>query len=87
MDGYTRNEIQFDHIYSYADGYPQDLNNFAPVHASKTDGKLNCHKAKARKKPVDYREELRIIAELDKIEGFKDLRPVGIESVFSVSDW
>ena len=34
LESYTRAEIQFDHIYNYADGYPQDLSNFAPVHAS-----------------------------------------------------
>jgi len=83
--GYSRDEIQFDHIYSYADGYPQDLSNFAPVHASKVVGKLDCHKAKGRKRPVDFREELRISKELEKIEGLKDLRPKAIESVFSIN--
>ena len=34
LSNYDREEIQFDHIYSYADGYPQELSNFAPVHAS-----------------------------------------------------
>jgi hypothetical protein len=86
LEGYSRDEIQFDHIYSYADGYPQDLNNFAPVHASNIDGKLNCHKDKGRKKPVDYREELRIKKELSKIDGLKDLRPTAIESVFSIDE-
>ena len=86
LEGYSRDEIQFDHIYSYADGYPQDLNNFAPVHASKIDGKSNCHKDKGRKKPADYREELRIKQELSKIDGLKDLRPTAIESVFSIDE-
>lgn len=86
LGGYNRDEIQFDHIYSFADGYAQDLSNFAPVHSSKIDGKLNCHKSKGRKKPVDYREELRIKAELDKIEGLKDLRPNAIESVFTINN-
>lgn len=84
LEGYPKEEIQFDHIYSYADGHPQDIGNFAPVHASKVDGRKNCHKAKGRKKPVDYREELRIHGELDKIEGLKDLRPSALESVFHV---
>lgn len=84
LEGYNKDEIQYDHIYSYADGSPQDFSNFAPVHASNTNGKLNCHKAKGRKKPVEYREELRIKKELDKIEGLKDLRPSAIESVFSI---
>ena len=86
LEGYSREEIQFDHIYSYADGFPQDISNFAPVHSSKIEGKQNCHKAKGRKKPVDYREELRILNELDKIDGLKDLRPKAIESVFSISE-
>ena len=85
LAGYSKDEIQFDHIYSYADGYPQDLTNFAPVHASKIDGKLNCHKLKGRKKPVDYREELRILKELEKIQSLKDLRPNAIESIFSIN--
>lgn len=85
FQGYSRDEIQFDHIYSYADGYAQDLTNFAPVHASKTEGKRNCHKDKGRKKPTDYREELRIKSELLKIDGLKDLRPRAVESVFSIS--
>lgn len=86
LDGYSRDEIQFDHIYSYADGFPQDLNNFAPVHSSKIDQKLDCHKCKGRKKPVDYREELRILNELDKIDGLKDLRPKAIESTFLINE-
>lgn len=85
LSGYTREEIQFDHIYSYADGYPQDLENFAPVHAATNNEKLNCHKAKGRKKPVDYREELRIKKELSKIEGLKDLRSNAIESDFEIN--
>ncbi|GAH41806.1 unnamed protein product [marine sediment metagenome] len=58
LEGYSSEEIEFDHIYNYADGYPQDLSNFAPVHASKDPRKLNCHKAKGRKNPYEYREEL-----------------------------
>ncbi|MBY8987762.1 MAG: hypothetical protein KGD61_04860 [Candidatus Lokiarchaeota archaeon] len=34
LDGYSPEEIQFDHIYNYADGYPQSISDFAPVHAS-----------------------------------------------------
>ena len=37
LDGYSPEELQYDHIYNYADGHPQDLSNFAPVHASKND--------------------------------------------------
>jgi hypothetical protein len=29
LANYERSEIQFDHIYNYADGYPQELFNFA----------------------------------------------------------
>ena len=60
FSGYSKDEIEFDHIYSYANHYPQELSNFAPVHASDDPRKLNCHKSKGRKSPYEYREELRI---------------------------
>lgn len=85
LEGYTRAEIQFDHIYNYADGYPQDLSNFAPVHASPDVRKLNCHGAKGRKAPIEYREEVRIRKTLDKVQGLGDLRPSAVQSVFSIS--
>lgn len=86
LEGYDRNEIQFDHIYSYADGYPQDLNNFAPIHASSNPNKTNCHKSKGRKKPVDYREEIRIKDKLSNIEGLKDICKNAIESNYKISE-
>lgn len=60
LDGYEPREIQYDHIYAYADGYSQDLQNFAPVHASKDPAKRNCHKDKGRKSPYQYKEETTI---------------------------
>ena len=69
LEGYERSEIQFDHIYSYADGYSQELANFAPVHASTKENKLNCHSAKGRKSPAEYREELRIKKKLRDVKG------------------
>lgn len=83
LEGYSE-EIEFDHIYNYADGYPQDLSNFAPVHASKDPRKLNCHKAKGRKNPHQYREELRIKSKLEGISGLKDLCPSAIQSAYSI---
>lgn len=85
LEGYSREEIEFDHIYNYADGYPQELSNFAPVHASKDPRKLNCHKAKGRKTPYEYREELRIKSKLEEISGLKDLCRGAVQSVYSVS--
>lgn len=84
LEGYSPEEIEFDHIYNYADGYPQDLSNFAPVHASKDPRKLNCHKAKGRKTPYKYREELRIKSKLEEISGLKDLCPRAVQSVYSI---
>ncbi|MBC8471350.1 MAG: hypothetical protein H8D56_17970 [Planctomycetes bacterium] len=85
LDGYTREEIEFDHIYNYADGHPQELNNFAPVHASPHQNKLNCHAGKGRKKPFDYREELRIKKILKKVHGLADLCQSAIPSIYSIS--
>ena len=85
LEGYSPEEIEFDHIYNYADGYPQDLSNFAPVHASKDPRKLNCHKAKGRKTPYKYREELKIKSKLEEISGLKDLCRRAVQSVYSVS--
>ena len=85
LEGYSPDEIEFDHIYNYADGYPQDMSNFAPVHASKDPRKLNCHKAKGRKSPHEYREELRIKSKLEKISGLKDLCQTAVQSVYSIS--
>jgi hypothetical protein len=86
LENYDRDEIQFDHIYAYSDGYPQDLVNFAPVHASKNPLKLNCHKAKGRKKPVDYREELRIKDKLREITGLKDICRDPLKSSYKIAD-
>lgn len=85
FDSYSREEIEFDHIYNYADGYPQDLSNFAPVHASSHQSKLNCHSGKGRKTPFDYREELRIKKILKNIRGLADLCKAAIPSVYSIS--
>ena len=86
LEGYDRNEIEFDHIYAYADGYPQDVNAFAPVHASSNTAKLCCHRAKGRKSPVDYREELRIHNKLKQITGLKDLVKSPIQSTYTIDE-
>ena len=53
LEGYEPTEIQFDHIYNYADGYQQENSNFAPVHSSKDERKLNCHTTNNRQSPLD----------------------------------
>lgn len=85
LEGYSREEIQFDHIYSYADGYSQELSNFAPVHASPDDRKRDCHSAKGRKAPIDYREEVRIRERLKSVAGLSDLCASAVASVYSVA--
>jgi hypothetical protein len=82
LEGYSRDEIQFDHIYDYAEVYSQELSNFAPVHASKAPAKKNCHGAKGRKSPYDYKEEIRINKVLEEVSGLKDLCKVAEVSDF-----
>ncbi len=86
LANYEDDEIEFDHIYNYADGYPQELSNFAPVHASAELNKENCHKSKGKKSPAEYREELRILKALKQIKGLKDLCPKALPSIYSISD-
>lgn len=75
LDDYGDAEIQYDHIYAFAEGYPQDFSNFAPVHASRDDAKKNCHAAKGRKSPHEYKEELRIRKIMEAVTGLKSLCP------------
>lgn len=82
---YSHDEIEFDHIYSYADGHSQDLSNFAPVHASDDARKKDCHRAKGRKSPYEYREEVRVTSTIEKITGLKDLCPNALPSVYEIS--
>lgn len=86
LDNYESDEIEYDHIYNYADGYSQELSNFAPVHASSDSRKQNCHASKGRKSPYEYREELRIQKALSKITGLKDLCPKAVKSLYSISE-
>lgn len=86
LEGYINTEIEFDHIYNYADGYSQELSNFAPVHASGDPRKLNCHKYKGRKSPCEYREEVRVKTKLDEITGLKDLCKNPIPVAYKISD-
>ena len=73
LEGYNDTDIEYDHIYNYAEGYSQELSNFAPVHSSKDASKRNCHAAKGRKSPFAYKEELRINKVLEEVSGLKDL--------------
>ena len=62
LEGYTRDEIQFDHIYAYADGVPAKIfSNFAPVHASKDERKLGIVTLpRAAKHPSNIEKRLEI---------------------------
>ena len=75
LDGYADNEIQYDHIFSHASEITggEDLDKFAPIHASSNPAKKNCHLGKGTKTWYDYKEELRIKSKLKKITGLKDL--------------
>jgi len=75
FDGYDDSEIEYDHIYAYAKGYPQDLEYFAPIHASNQPNKRNCHKAKGVKSPIEYKEEIRIRSLLSKVKELRHLCP------------
>lgn len=75
FEGYDESEIEYDHIYAYAKGYPQDLEYFAPVHASNQPSKRNCHKQKGLKSPIEYKEEIRIKSLLSKVKELKHLCP------------
>lgn len=75
FEDYDESEIEYDHIYAYAKGYPQDLEHFAPIHASNLPGKYNCHKAKGVKSPIEYKEEVRIKSLLNKVKELKHLCP------------
>lgn len=86
LANYENDEIEFDHIYNYADGYPQDLSNFAPVRASDNPLKKNCHRQKGRTSPYEYREELRIEKALQDVTGLKDLCPRAIPSVYEIAE-
>ena len=76
FDVYDDSEIEFDHIYAYAKGYTQDLEYFAPLHASNQPGKRNCHKSKGTKSPIEYKEEIRIKGLLSKVKELKHLCPI-----------
>lgn len=76
FEDYDESEIEYDHIYAFAKGYSQDLENFAPIHASNKTDKLNCHKEKGTKSPIEYKEEVRIKSLLSKVKELKHLCPV-----------
>lgn len=75
LDGYDEGEIQYDHIYAHtaeiAGG--EELDKFAPIHASSNPAKRNCHSGKGTKSWVEYKEEIRIKGKLSEISGLKDI--------------
>lgn len=81
LNDYDASEIEYDHIYDYAGGYPQELSDFAPVHASARPDRLNCHKDKGRKSPYEYKEEKRIERVMQGVTGLGDLcqQPTSID--------
>ena len=86
LNDYEPTEIQYDHIYAFADGYSQDLSNFAPVHASREPNKRNCHKQKGRKSPFEYKEELRIRGEMQNVSGLRDICPAAASSEVTIDE-
>lgn len=75
LDGYDDSEIQYDHIYAYESKIAggEELDKFAPIHASSNPEKLNCHAHKGTKTWFEYKEELRIKNKLKTISGLRDL--------------
>lgn len=53
LEGYESDEIQFDHICAFADGYSPGLYGYAPVHASTRSGMKNCYQDRGRKSPYE----------------------------------
>jgi hypothetical protein len=75
LDGYDDSEIQYDHIYAHESKIPggEELDKFAPIHASSNPEKRNCHAQKGIKPWFEYKEEQRIKNKLSTISGLKDL--------------
>lgn len=75
LDGYESHEIQYDHIYAHASEIAggEELDKFAPIHASTNPEKRNCHGGKGTKSWFDYKEEKLIKKKLKTISGLKDL--------------
>jgi hypothetical protein len=75
LDGYDNGEIQYDHIYAHATEIAggEELDKFAPIHASSNPSKRNCHGGKGTKTWFEYKEEIRIKNKLSTISGLKDI--------------
>jgi hypothetical protein len=75
LEGYDEGEIQYDHIYAHAADIAggEELDKFAPIHASSNPAKRNCHSGKGTKSWVEYKEEIRIKNKLSTISGLKDI--------------
>jgi len=75
LDDYDDGEIQYDHIYAHfaeiAGG--EELDKFAPIHASSNPAKRNCHGGKGTNSWFEYKEEIRIKNKLSNISGLKDI--------------
>lgn len=75
LDGYDEGEIQYDHIFSHVSQIAggEELDKFAPIHASSNPAKRNCHGGKGTKTWPDYKDEFRLREEFANISGLKDL--------------
>ena len=75
LDGYEEGEIQYDHIYAHVADIAggEELDKFAPIHASSNPAKKNCHSGKGTKSWFEYKEEIRIKNKLSTISGLKDI--------------
>jgi len=89
LDNYDDGEIQYDHIYAHAAEIAggEELDKFAPIHASSNPDKRNCHSGKGTKTWFDYKEEIRIKNKLGTISGLKDIcKNAKLSSFQKISD-
>ena len=75
LDRYDEGEIQYDHIFAHVADIAggEELDKFAPIHASSDPSKRNCHAGKGIKTWFEYKEEIKIKEKLSAISGLKDI--------------
>lgn len=86
LEGYDDSEVQYDHIYASGLGIEggEEIDKFAPIHASADPSKKNCHGRKGQKSWYEYKEELRIEKELHGITGLRDVCKTAKRSTFRI---
>ena len=89
LSGYDYDEIQYDHIYAHVSDISggEELDKFAPIHASSNPAKKNCHSGKGTKTWYEYKEEIKIKNKLSHITGLKDIcKNAKISSIQNLSE-